>query len=215
MVNKIIESIEKFLVGRGNSTSSDSSTSAGSSSSTAAFSQKEIADIREEISKRLGEIAVMGLTFAFSGSENKSEKEGEGGMDVFRKFLSRNPQNQLAQLAAFMQASGPSSPPSSSSSSTPSPSPSPSSPVSLSHVTVICFSKDRAFQLKEYLRTLIKYLGNEDEKNTEKKCQMKIHVIYKATEKYVKSYEKLKEMFTSVDWIEEVNFVEQLKVEHI
>jgi len=71
-------------------------------------------------------------------------------------------------------------------------------------VTVICFSKDRAFQLKEYLRTLLTYVTGP---------KLSVHVIWKAsTTKFRESYQKLAEMFgTKVEFIEETDFVGQLK----
>jgi len=141
--------------------------------------------MREEITKRMGEVAT--TTLALYGSPSLSP--------VWRTWLSRNPANQLAQLFALMGAP--------SSAHAKSGSQSAPSKRSTADLTVICFSKDRAFQLKEYLRSLLLYVHGP---------RLHVVVLYKATSAFVKSFKKLQEMFPQVEWIEEDCFANQLKV---
>lgn len=76
-----------------------------------------------------------------------------------------------------------------------------------SKVTLICFSKDRAFQLKEYLRTLYLFAHFDPSVFT-----LTVNVLYKATAPFQKSYEKLKADYPQVNWVEETDFASQLEV---
>ena len=70
-------------------------------------------------------------------------------------------------------------------------------------VTVICFSKDRAFQLKEYLRTLFAYIKN---------VTLNVKVLWTtSTQQFHESYVQLQQKFPEVQFIEENNFASQLK----
>ncbi len=67
--------------------------------------------------------------------------------------------------------------------------------------TIIAFSKNRPFQLKEYLRTATTYLQGEYE----------IAVIWTADEQFKPQYEKLIAMFPQVRFVAETSFEHQLR----
>ena len=69
-------------------------------------------------------------------------------------------------------------------------------------VSVIVFSKNRAWQLSEYLRTLYKYL--------EETVDLKIYVIYKADSIFRPSYSALRSTYINVIFIEETDFKSDL-----
>eukprot|EP01127_Copromyxa_protea_P018000 TRINITY_DN5574_c0_g1_i1.p1 TRINITY_DN5574_c0_g1~~TRINITY_DN5574_c0_g1_i1.p1 ORF type:complete len:491 (+),score=67.85 TRINITY_DN5574_c0_g1_i1:589-2061(+) len=147
------------------------------------FTAEEKGQIEEETTKRLGEIATLCLTLVPNPSDS----------NVWRAWLSRNPMEGLQLLMSLA--------------SKPKPKPiikkkEPKKDICLTKVTVICFSKDRAWQLKEWIRTLFLHVKN---------VELDVHVIYKAVGQFVKSYQKVKEMYPSVNWVEETNFTSQLK----
>lgn len=80
-------------------------------------------------------------------------------------------------------------------------------------VTVICFSKDRAFQMQEYMRTLEAYVIRSSPS-----IDFDVHIIWRATTpKFRASYLKLASDFggdvtphTTYNWIEESNFTQHL-----
>eukprot|EP01125_Pyxidicula_operculata_P016934 TRINITY_DN5881_c0_g1_i1.p1 TRINITY_DN5881_c0_g1~~TRINITY_DN5881_c0_g1_i1.p1 ORF type:complete len:668 (+),score=117.69 TRINITY_DN5881_c0_g1_i1:2-2005(+) len=162
--------------------------------------------IRKETTKQLGLFSSIGLHLYSSPAESVA----------WRRWLSRNSPDSLLDLFSKLNVVP-----------NPTKQPTPTTqkkPRSLERLTVICFSKDRAFQLKEYLRSLFKYVKHKDQTTTsiESKgdnvddddhhlVQMDVRVLYKATEKFVKSYEKLTKMFPLVKWIEETDFTTQLK----
>lgn len=69
-------------------------------------------------------------------------------------------------------------------------------------VTIICFSKDRTFQLKEYLRTLINALNST--------ISVNIHVLWTASPEFEGSYKSLISMFPDVTFHQEYDFSAQL-----
>lgn len=80
-------------------------------------------------------------------------------------------------------------------------------------VSVICFSKDRAFQMQEYMRTLETYVIRSSPA-----VDFDVHIIWRAsTTKFRDSYIKLSNLFggsctpnTTYNWIEESNFSQHL-----
>ncbi|KAN0041109.1 hypothetical protein ACTFIV_003645 [Dictyostelium citrinum] len=73
-------------------------------------------------------------------------------------------------------------------------------------IRVICFSKDRAFQLKEYLRTFFKYLKNNNEN-----FEIMVDVLFTySNEKFKNSYQIVIESFPQVNFTKEDNFTDQL-----
>jgi hypothetical protein len=67
-------------------------------------------------------------------------------------------------------------------------------------VTVLCFSKDRPFQLKEYLRSL-RIAADQ---------KIKIHVLYKDTGRFTASYEQVEKMFPDVVFVKETLFYQNV-----
>ena len=68
-------------------------------------------------------------------------------------------------------------------------------------VRVICFSKDRPFQLKEYLRSfLLMSLDDVD-----------LCVLYKKSDRYASSYERVEAMFPTVRFVRETSFYNEMQ----
>ena len=76
------------------------------------------------------------------------------------------------------------------------------------NVTILCFSKDRPFQLKEFLRTLLHYVHNLH-------GTINITVLYKVDDKddstMASSYEYVGTLFPQVHMLRETNFATQLQ----
>jgi hypothetical protein len=71
-------------------------------------------------------------------------------------------------------------------------------------IHMVCFSKDRAFQLGEFLRTFRQYAHLGD-------CEVSQSVLYRADEsQFAKSYDKLKADFPRVNFVQETDFEVQL-----
>eukprot|EP00656_Telonema_subtile_P056899 TRINITY_DN9230_c0_g1_i1.p1 TRINITY_DN9230_c0_g1~~TRINITY_DN9230_c0_g1_i1.p1 ORF type:complete len:291 (+),score=59.95 TRINITY_DN9230_c0_g1_i1:200-1072(+) len=68
-------------------------------------------------------------------------------------------------------------------------------------VTVICFSKDRSFQLRECLRTIQQFVRGE----------LSIHVLYTVRPEFEKSYDQIKSEYPEVEFVREEDFGEQLR----
>jgi hypothetical protein len=62
----------------------------------------------------------------------------------------------------------------------------------------------RSFQLREFLRSVNTYFDSEN-------IKFIVYVLYLASSKYEKSYNRLKQLFPTVHFIEETNFAHQLK----
>ena len=75
-------------------------------------------------------------------------------------------------------------------------------------VCAICFSKDRPYQLNEFLRTLLQYISIQGQTPAD---SMDIFVIYKSDEKWRRLYGKVRMAFSTVQFIEEKDFGEDLK----
>eukprot|EP01132_Coremiostelium_polycephalum_P003592 gene3592-4474_t len=69
-------------------------------------------------------------------------------------------------------------------------------------IRIICFSKDRAFQLSEFIRTFYKYLQLKETESF--KVEMKILYTYSET-KFKESYRLVQEQYPMVEFIEEEN----------
>lgn len=69
-------------------------------------------------------------------------------------------------------------------------------------ISVIVFSKDRPFQLGQYLRTLFRYTRN---------VLLKVCVVAKIQEDYEEGYKRLAVLFPQVYFIRETNFSEHVK----
>jgi hypothetical protein len=69
-----------------------------------------------------------------------------------------------------------------------------------SPVRVICFSKDRPFQLKEYLRSLLS-MSLEP---------VDVSILYKDSDRFAQSYERVKSMFPTVHFVRQSSFFEQV-----
>jgi hypothetical protein len=72
----------------------------------------------------------------------------------------------------------------------------------MDEVTVIVFSKDRPFQLGEYLRTLFHYSHGE--------CNLKVFVLAHIQKEYTTGYDKIESSFPSVTLLRETDFAQQL-----
>jgi len=157
------------------------------------FSEKEKEQITEECKKQLGALATMEMRLS---SNAPSEQY------CWKRWLKRKPQDLLQLLGAAsvgLKLAPSSSHSASSLQST-------TSADSTPRVTVICFSKDRAFQMQEYARTLQSFVIDSSPS-----VAFDVHVIWKAsTDKFSKSYLELSRRFASYSWVKEVDFVQQL-----
>jgi hypothetical protein len=159
------------------------------------WSPKDNSAITEIITRKMGEIAT--VDFMLCGGNASQSK-------AWRAWLARNPAQQMATLMSHMSTM--SNPASSASTRHEKPGFTPSPPVALGteRLTIICFSKDRAFQLKEYLRTLFMYAA--------KTVELKVHVLWTAsTPEFNESYMTLSKQFEGVNFVCETNFAKQLQ----
>lgn len=69
-----------------------------------------------------------------------------------------------------------------------------------SPVRVICFSKDRPFQLKEYLRSLLSMSLDP----------VDVSILYKDSDRFAQSYERVKLMFPTVHFVRQFSFFDQV-----
>src|SRR5215471_10137688 len=69
-----------------------------------------------------------------------------------------------------------------------------------SPVRVICFSKDRPFQLKEYLRSLLSMSLDP----------VDVRILYKDSDRFAQSYERVKSMFPTVHFVRQSSFFDQV-----
>jgi hypothetical protein len=69
-----------------------------------------------------------------------------------------------------------------------------------SPVRVICFSKDRPFQLKEYLRSLLSMSIDP----------VDVSILYKNSDRYAHSYQCVKSMFPTVHFVHQSSFFDQV-----
>src|SRR5215467_4423978 len=69
-----------------------------------------------------------------------------------------------------------------------------------SSVRVICFSKDRPFQLKEYLRSLLSMSLDP----------VDVSILYKDSDRFAHSYERVRSMFPNVYFVRESSFFDQV-----
>jgi len=69
-----------------------------------------------------------------------------------------------------------------------------------SPVRVICFSKDRPFQLKEYLRSLLSMSLDP----------VDLSILYKNSDRFAQSYERVKLMFPTVHFVRQSSFFDQV-----
>jgi hypothetical protein len=67
-------------------------------------------------------------------------------------------------------------------------------------VRVICFSKDRPFQLKEYLRSLLSMSLDP----------VDVSILYKDSDRYAQSYERVKSIFPTVHFVRQSSFFDQV-----
>lgn len=141
------------------------------------LNEQEKNEVKDHASRRLGEFALYEL------------QSSKGENNLFLKWISRNPRELIHKVGELISNSEESvlyDP-----------------GIEKNGFTVICFSKDRAFQLKEYLRTLLLNMNKEIEHD--------IYVLWKASDdKFKSSYKKVMDMFFEVKFVEEVNFSDQL-----
>lgn len=86
---------------------------------------------------------------------------------------------------------------------------------SIHSLSVIVFSKDRAWQIQQCLKSLLQFIQHDNDVN------VNIYVLYTATEKHQKSYQQIQQEYKTVNWIYEtisddanikpVNFASQLQ----
>ena len=69
-----------------------------------------------------------------------------------------------------------------------------------SPVRVICFSKDRPFQLKEYLRYFLSMSLDP----------VDVSILYKESDRFAQSYERVKLMFPAVHFVRQFSFFDQV-----
>jgi hypothetical protein len=74
-------------------------------------------------------------------------------------------------------------------------------PKKKSPARVICFSKDRPFQLKEYLRSFLSMSLDA----------VDVCVLYKRSDRYALSYERVEAMFPAVRFVREASFYDQVQ----
>ncbi|GAM26624.1 hypothetical protein SAMD00019534_097990, partial [Acytostelium subglobosum LB1] len=153
--------------------------------------------IKESTNSRMGELMALFLSKC-PGAPNTST--------LWSKWLKRNPTAQIFSLLSLSNQGSPTFPliPNSSTQS----SMTKIKPSELNiGVKIICFSKDRAFQLGEYLRTFYKY--NQDDQTTFP-LQMTILYTY-SKETYGQSYAELFTAYPQVHFIKETDFTTQLR----
>jgi hypothetical protein len=187
------------------------------------FSESDRANINLESVKQMGALATM---------EMRLSTQTPSALYCWTRWLSRRPTSDLGNLLGLAQVSATLNAAKKSTygddkSSAPTaedfsamhtqeatatatinatlPSSSSSSPVP--RVTVICFSKDRAFQMQEYLHTLDEYVIKSSPT-----VKFDVHVIWRtSTEKFRNSYLLLSaSRFNHFHWIEETNFTQHL-----
>jgi len=154
------------------------------------FTDQERQDLRDEATKQLGEFASLALKCYHNPSDCL----------LWRKWLSRNPTQHLRTLITLLHVPSPTV------------SVQPNIPFlqqktdepKTNACSIICFSKNRSFQLREYLRSVSTYFDTNEFK-------LYIYVLYIASPKLEKSYQRLKQLFPTVYFVEETNFAHQLK----
>ena len=84
--------------------------------------------------------------------------------------------------------------------------PAPPNPTTSNNISVLCFSKDRPFQLKEFLRSFQQHVHN-------KSGTINITVLYKTApnSSMACSYNYIRDMFPTVNMMLEKNFTQQLE----
>ncbi len=76
-------------------------------------------------------------------------------------------------------------------------------------VDVICFSKNRAFQLSELLRSYFLLIDRFDDASTSGSVALRFHVIYTASPKHLASYRLLRDRYPQVEFLQESGFGEE------
>jgi hypothetical protein len=161
------------------------------------FTNQDRTSIKNEVVKQLGALATMEMRL--------SPTTPPSSLYGWSRWLGRKPQDMM-QLLGMSQASAALSSASQPSASSASPSTPSSTTEKLHKVTVICFSKDRAFQMQEYLRTLDSYVIQSSPS-----VAFDVHVIWKtSTKKFEDSYRLLESRFSQFHWIQETNFTQHL-----
>ena len=161
------------------------------------FSESDRRTIKEDALKQYGALATMEMRSCPDLSPS--------ALFCWSRWLSKKPASGLSNLLGMAYVSSALD----SSKSTPAP----QSSASRHRVTVICFSKDRAFQMQEYMRTLEAYVIRSSPS-----IDFDVHIIWRATTlKFQKSYLKLASDFatgatpnTTYNWIEESNCTQHL-----
>ncbi|EGC29105.1 hypothetical protein DICPUDRAFT_159362 [Dictyostelium purpureum] len=174
--------------------------------------QKYSTNIKDATNERIGEIASLCL----SKFPNNQKSEA-----MWKKWISRNPTSQLlsllsnlktnetnnnntnktsdsnASLLNFLSNSSTNNKPTINSNN---------NKFKDNGIKIICFSKDRAFQLREHIRTFFKYLSE-----TDSSFKIEFSVLYTYSNlKFKSSYQAVEKEFPNVKFIKEENFTEQL-----
>ncbi|KAF2073585.1 hypothetical protein CYY_005102 [Polysphondylium violaceum] len=158
--------------------------------------------LKESTNERIGEL----VSICMSSYPNHPTS-----LSVWTKWLSRNPTSQLVSLLS-------SSNPSMLFKQSPTTATTPklvNRNLNKNGIRVVVFSKDRAFQLNQYLRTFYKY----SVKDKENQFIIDMVVIYTYSEaKYQQSYQSVIDRYTTNDsnsnilFIKEENFTQELQV---
>lgn len=158
------------------------------------LSVSEQQQLKSHVSSRLG---------AYAAHELKLRNLPASECPIWRMWLTRSPSSQWFNLVTSIPTE---SAPANSAREQANPKPYVGHQRCLrtDKVTVICFSKDRSFQLREYLRTLLEF--------SKPTCTLDVIILWKAgAARYRESYLKLAEEFSkTVKFVEETVFSQQL-----
>lgn len=161
------------------------------------FTDADKSSICEDAMKQYGALATMEMRSRSDASPSD--------LYCWSRWLSKKPSSGLSNLLGMAYVS--------SALGESKPSPVAQTAASRPRITVICFSKDRAFQMQEYMRTLEAYVIRSSPS-----IDFDVHIIWRTTTpKFRASYLKLASQFsagstpnTTYHWIEESNFTQHL-----